>query len=87
MEEPPAPLTIDIEASMALARNLPQLVKRILALVVLADFGNKGHEWWWLRDSISNVKFQFETKGNSKLVLLNKAEGSLSFAFCLQLQL
>ena len=71
---------------MALARNLPQLLKRFLALVVLADFGNKGHEWWWLIDSISNVKFQFETKGNSKVVLLNKVAGSLSFGLGLQLQ-
>ena len=72
---------------MALARNFPQLVKRNLASVVLADFGNNGHEWWWLIDWISNVKFHFETKANLKLVLLNKAVGALSFGLGLQLQL
>ena len=87
MEEPPAPLLIDIEASMALARNLPRLVKRNLASVVVADFRNKGHEWGWLMDSSSNVKFHFETKANSLLVLLNKAVGYFSFGFSLQLQL
>ena len=87
MEEPPAPLLIDIETSMALVRNEPQLVKRNLAFVVLADFGDIGHEGWCLIDSASNVKFHFETYGNSKLMLLNKAAGSLPFGFGLQLQL
>ena len=37
---------IEIEASTAPARTIPQLATRDLAVVVLADFENNGHVWW-----------------------------------------